>query len=125
MIEGVREMAHTAEWYLEKGMDEKAAAYFAAGRKKVLSVVANSDFTLTICFDSGEMRRYDVRPLLKPGTVFAPLCDPETFRRAYVDDAHAVAWDINPALDSEKVWSNKIDLCADTCYIDSVPVKAS
>ena len=118
-------MAHTVAWYREKGMDEKAAAYFAAGRKKILSVIANPDFTLTICFDNGEMRKYDVRPLLKPRTVFASLSDPEIFRRAYVDDAHAVAWDLNPEIDSEKVWSNKIDFCADACYMDRVSVKAS
>lgn len=32
------------------------------------------------------------------------------------------AWDIDPNIDSNKVWSNKVDLCPDGCYIDSVPV---
>ena len=29
---------------------------------------------------------------------------------------------VDPDVDSEKVWSNKVDLCPDSCYIDSVPV---
>lgn len=35
---------------------------------------------------------------------------PENFRRVYLDGQHCVAWDIDPSVDSEKVWSNKVDL---------------
>lgn len=31
-------------------------------------------------------------------------------------------WDVDPAVDSSKVWSNKVDLCPDSCYIDSIPI---
>ncbi len=47
---------------------------------------------------------------------------PENFRRVYVDDTHCIAWDIDPSIDSAKVWNNKVDLCPDGCYIDSIPV---
>lgn len=47
---------------------------------------------------------------------------PENFRQVYLDGQHCVAWDIDPSVDSEKVWSNKVDLCPDSCYIDSVPL---
>lgn len=47
----------------------------------------------------------------------------ESFRRVYVDDTHCVAWDIDPDVDSEQVWSNKVDLCPDSCYLDSVPIQ--
>ena len=63
-----------------------------------------------------------MRPLLKKGTVFEPFIKLENFRRVYVDDTHCIAWDIDPNIDSNKVWSNKVDLCPDGCYIDSVPV---
>lgn len=42
------------------------------------------------------------------------------FRRVYVDKQHCICWDINPDIDSDKVWSNKVDLCPDSCYIDSI-----
>lgn len=115
-------MANTVEYYLSKGFDRKMAEYFVAGKRRIVNVKPNSDFTLTIDFDNGEKRLYDMRPLLKPGTVFEPFIELENFQRVYVDDTHCVAWDIDPDIDSDKVWNNKVDLCPDTCYIDSVPV---
>lgn len=108
-------------FYLSKGFDQKMAEYFASGRKKIVSAVPNDDFTLTIGFDNGEYRIYDCVPLLQPGTVFEPFRKLENFRRVYVDSAHCIAWDVDPNVDSEKVWSNKVDLCPDSCYVDSAP----
>ena len=115
-------MGNTVEFYLAKGMDRKTAEYFAAGKKTIVGVTANDDFTLTIQFDNGERRLYDMRPFLQKGTVFEPFLDINNFRRVYVDDTHHIAWDIDPAVDSNVVWNNKVDLCADGCYIDSVPI---
>lgn len=115
-------MANTIEYYLSKGFDRKTAEYFASGRKKIVDVVANDDFTLTIRFDNEEKRLYDMHPLLKKGTVFEPLAKMENFRRVYVDDTHCIAWDIDPNVDSNKVWNNKVDLSSDGCYLDSVPL---
>lgn len=115
-------MANTVGYYLAKGFEQRAAEYFARGRKKIASVVPNNDFTLTICFDDGEKRLYDMRPLLKEGTAFEPIMKPENFRRVYVDDSYRIAWDIDPNVDSNVVWNNKVDLCPDSCYLDSVPV---
>ena len=53
----------------------------------------------------------------------SPKCDIEIFKRVYIDEQHCIAWDIDPAVDSDTVWSNKIDLCPDACYIDSVPLE--
>lgn len=117
-------MAHTVEYYLSKGFDRRTAEYFASGRKKIIGVVPNSDFTLTICFEGGERRLYDMRPFLKKGTVFEPFIDPDDFRRVYVDDTNCVAWDIDPNVDSRVVWNNKVDLCPDGCYVDSVPIES-
>lgn len=115
-------MAKSVEYYLSNGFDQKAAEYFASGKKKIVSVVANTDFTLTIHFDNGEDRLLDMRPCLGKGTAFEPISDIENFRRVYVDEDHCIAWDIDPTVDSRKVWLNKIDLCPDSCYIDSVPI---
>lgn len=121
-IAGGKNMTNTVDYYLSKGFDQKSAEYFANGRKKIIGVVPNDDFTLTISFDSGEKRLYDMQPLLKKGTVFEPFIELENFRRVYVDDTHCIAWDIDPNIDSDAVWNNKVDLCSDTCYIDSVPI---
>lgn len=115
-------MSKTVEFYLSKGFDQKSAEYFASGRKKVVDVQPNSDFTLTLTFDNGEVRLYDVKPLLQKGTVFESLLNFDNFKRVYIDDCHCVAWDKDPSIDSGVVWSNKVDLCSDECYLDSVPV---
>ena len=115
-------MGKSIEYYLSKGLDRKMAAYFAAGRKQITKVVANDDFTLCLTFDNGERRLYNALPILQPGTVFAPLRSLDNFRRVYLDEQNCVSWDIDPAIDSTIVWSNKVDLCPDTCYVDSIPI---
>jgi hypothetical protein len=114
-------MRNSIEFYLSKGFEEKAAEYFARGRKEIIDVVPNDDFTLSIDFDNGEKRLYDVRPLIKKGTVFEHFSTIEAFRRVYIDEHQAIAWDIDPSIDSNIEWNNKVDLCPDECYIDSVP----
>ena len=116
-------MQKDMRYYIAKGCDEKAAAYFSAGRRKILSVVPNRDHTLTLTFDNGETRLYDASPLLQDGTVFEPLRKWENFSRVYLDEDHCVSWDIDPLVDSRKVWSNKLDLCPDSCYMESVPLR--
>ena len=49
--------------------------------------------------------------------------DYNVFKRVYVDSTHSISWDKDPNIDSEKVWSNIIDLCPDSSYIDSVPIE--
>ncbi len=114
-------MTRTVEYYLSKGFEPRMAEYFAKGRRKIIHVLPNNDHTLTLTFDSGEVRLYDVKPLIQKGTVFAFLSDMRNFRRVYLDDAHCASWDIDPEIDSNIVWNNKVDLCPDTCYVDSVP----
>lgn len=115
-------MGKSVEYYLSKGLDIKMAEYFASGRKKITAVVPNDDFTLTLSFDNGEKRVFDVTPLLKEGTVFETFLNLEDFKRVYIDDTNCVAWDINPEIDSQIVWNNKVDISSDSCYIDSIPV---
>ena len=114
-------MPKNVEYYMSKGMGRKMAEYFASGRKKIVSVIPGDDFTLLLKFDNGEMRIYDVAPLLKKGSVFEPFADITNFRRVYLDDENCVAWDVDPNVDSNIVWSNKVDLCPDSCCVDSIP----
>lgn len=115
-------MSKDIQFYLSKGMDQATAAYYASGRKKILSVTPNADFTLTLGFDNGEKRLLDCRPFILDGTVFAPLKVFETFKRVYLDEDGCVSWDIDPDIDSSVVWNNKLDLCPDSCYIDGQPI---
>lgn len=116
-------MTKDVNYYLSKGFDRPMAEYFASGRKRITAVSPNKNFTLTLDFDNGERRLYDCKPFLQANTVFAPLMQFENFQRVYLDNEHCVSWDIDPTVDSETVWNNKIDLCPDSCYVDSVPLQ--
>lgn len=116
-------MDKSTEYYLSKGFDPQHAAYFANGRKQIMKVVPEKNFTLLLTFNNCETRRLDMRPLLQAGTVFAPFRDWRNFSRVYLDENHCVSWDIDPNINSSLVWSNKVDLCPDSCYIDSVAVE--
>lgn len=113
-------MGKSVEYYLSKGYDRKMAEYFVSGRKRITKVVPRNDFTLVLSFDNGEIRLYDARPLLQAGTVFAPFREWNNFRRVYLDEDHSVCWDIDPNVDSNEVWNNKVDLCPDSCYVETV-----
>ena len=115
-------MGKSVDYYLSIGCDQKMAEYFAAGRRRITGVVPNDNYTLTLTFDNGEKRLYNAAPLLQAGTVFAPFRELENFRRVYLDESNCVSWDIDPMVDSSVVWSNKVDLCPDSCYVDSVPL---
>lgn len=112
-------MAHSAEYYISKGFDKKMAEYFATGRKKIVAVKPLPTFELLLTFEGGEQRSFDVKPLLQKNTVFEPFIDYNNFCRVYLDESHCVSWDIDPNVDSNEVWSNKVDLCPDTCYVES------
>lgn len=118
-------MKKTVEHYLSVGFSQKLAEYFSAGRRRITAVFPNDNFTLSLSFDNGEKRIYNMAPLLLSGTVFAPLKELDIFRRVYLDDCNCVSWDIDPTVDSSLVWSNKLDLCPDECYVNSVPVQPS
>lgn len=115
-------MPNTLEFYLSKGFDSKAAAYFAAGRKRPVAVAPQDSTKILITFDNAEKRIFDMTPLIKEGTVYSVLRDSNIFKRCYIDSNGSVCWDIDPNIDSEKIWSNKIDLGADTCYLESASI---
>ena len=116
-------MKGTVDYYLSKGFDRLAAEYFAGGTKRLTGAKANPDFTLTLTYEEREERIYDCKPLLDKGGVFVHLRKYENFARVFIDYG-AVCWDIDPNVDSNEVWNNRIDLCPDSCYIDSIPACA-
>jgi hypothetical protein len=75
---------------------------------RVKSVRPNPDYTLTIVFDNGETRCFDVKPYLEKG-VFKELRALKNFNSVKV------------FLGSIQ-WRGGQDLCPDTLYMDSEPV---
>jgi len=78
---------------------------------RVVRVVAAEDFTLVLAFTNGETRRFDVKPYLAHG-VFRELANPILFAT------------VRPTLGTI-VWKNGQDLCPDTLYEESTPLRAS
>ena len=77
---------------------------------RVKSVQPNPDFSVTLEFDNGEIRRFDVTPYLHKG-IFEALSDRSEFNS------------VQPFLGSIK-WRGGQDFCPDTLYLDSAPVQA-
>ena len=69
---------------------------------RVISVRPNPDFTLTLTFTNGSVRRFDVKPYFTIG-VFRELANPSLFNS------------VRPFLGSIQ-WVNGQDLCPDTLY---------
>ncbi len=74
---------------------------------RVVEVRPNPDYSLTLKFTNGEVRRFDVRPYLEKG-IFQELKDVQVFNS------------VRASLGTIE-WSNGQDLCPDTLYLDSQP----
>ena len=118
-------MKQDINYYLSKGFDLPMAEYYASGRKRIVSVSPDDDFTLILTFDNGEQRKLDCKPMQQNEPAFAPFRKRENFNRVYLDENHCVSWDIDPNVDSCEVWSNKIDLDPDVCYVDSTTIPSA
>ena len=103
-------MAKSYADYIAMGMDERAARYFSMGRRRILT------------FDNGERRILDCSSKLTEGSIFQKVAAPEDFNRVFVDENGNLAWDIDPTVDSAKIWNNRIDFCRDACYLESSAV---
>ncbi len=75
---------------------------------RVKDVKPNADYTITITFDNGEVRVFDVKPYMGKG-IFRELRDKKVFNS------------VRPFLGSVQ-WVNGQDFCPDTLYLDSVKV---
>jgi hypothetical protein len=74
---------------------------------KLQSVQALPRYQLTLSFDHGEQRRFDMDPYLEKG-VFAELKDESLFRSVRV------------SFDTIE-WPNGADLCPEVLYAESLP----
>ena len=74
---------------------------------RVKMVKPNSDYTITLVFTNGEVKRFDVKPYLNIG-IFQTLKSMSVFNS------------VRPFLGSVQ-WKHGQDFCPDTLYMDSVP----
>ena len=75
---------------------------------RVKKVIPNDDYTLILHFSNGEVKKYDVGPLLNLG-VFSQLRGLSLFKQARV------------SLGTVE-WPGEIDICPDTLYEDGVKI---
>ncbi len=73
---------------------------------RVKEVTPNSDYTITLLFENGEKKVFDMRPYLDRG-VFKERKDKKLFNS------------VKPFFGSV-CWKNSQDLCPDTLYLDSL-----
>lgn len=99
--------------------DEKVKKYFENPRK-LEKVKADDDFNLYLTFDNGEIRIYSMKNELNG--IFSVLKDKKKFQSVFIDEFGNVAWNIDNSVDSTTHWENRIDICRDALYMDSVPV---
>lgn len=101
-------------------MPKEVREYFELGPRTIDKVIANEDYTLTVYFDNKEVKLYDMSEILYG--VFEVLKDKDKFKECFLDDFGNIAWDIDKQLDSSVYWNNRIDLCADSVYLESKPI---
>jgi len=61
---------------------------------QVLQAVPDDDYKVYAYFNDGSVRCIDIKPLIKPDTVFAPLADIEIFKSKITVINDTVAWDM-------------------------------
>ena len=115
-------MARSYTDYIAMGMDEKTARYFSTGRRRICVAEPHEGYRLILTFDNGERRMLDCSTKLSEGSIFQKVAAPEDFNRVFVDENGNLAWDIDPTVDSTKVWNNRIDFCRDACYLESTEI---
>ena len=68
----------------------------------VVQVVPTDDYGVYAYFNDGSVRFFDVKPLIKPDTVFEPLEDIRFFKSKLTVINDTVAWDVGGNRDPRK-----------------------
>lgn len=101
-------------------MDHNVKEYFLSGTRKITKVIPCNGYVLTLEFDNGELKTFDMSDKLYG--VFEILKDKEKFREVFIDEHGNIAWDKDKTVDSNAVWNNRIDICKDSLFMASTPV---
>ena len=98
-------------------LETRVKEYFDNPRK-IVAVEPLEGYVLRLKFDNGEIKSYSMQDKLQG--VFAVLQSQAKFQKAFLDEFGNVAWDIDETVDSSVHWNNRIDLCKDALYLDSI-----
>lgn len=98
-------------------IEPRVKEYFDNPRK-IVAVEPLEGYVLRLTFDNGEIKSYSMQDKLQG--VFAVLQSQSKFQKAFLDEFGNVAWDIDETVDSSVHWNNRIDLCKDALYLDSI-----
>ena len=84
--------------------------YFKTGSKNINNVIANHDYTITITYDNGVRKLYDIKQHMDI-KYFKCLEDIEKFKKVK-HTKKSIFWD------------DMTDLCGDSCYIYGLTIKS-
>jgi len=97
--------------------DQKVKEYFLSGTRKITKVIPCNDYILTLEFDNGEIKTFDMSDKLFG--VFEILKDKDKFNEVFIDEHGNIAWDKDKTVESKAVWNNRIDICKDSLFMAS------
>lgn len=83
----------------------------------VVQAVPTDNFEVYAYMNDGTVRKVDIKPLIKPDTVFAPMADIEFFKDRLTVIGETVAWDIS----GDRNEYECVDIDVETIF-DSPPV---
>jgi len=87
--------------------------------RKIIQVKPRSDYKVYVYFASGEVKLYDVAPLIKKGGIFNQISDLDIFLNKCTVMNGTLAWDIAGNFDKFKC----IDIDPETIYSEGKKVK--
>ena len=117
-------MTRDVAYYLSKGFDQPMAEYFASGRKRIVAVTPNDDFTLTLDFDNGGDADFGLQAHPGGGArCLPPSCGLR--RSAGSTWTATTVWPGTSTrpVNSEVVWSNKVDLSPTVAMRTAFPLE--
>jgi hypothetical protein len=82
--------------------------------RQIAKVIPQEDFTLILLFDSGELRILDMNPCINGGGIWGQLKDWEVFSKVRAQEGFGGL-----------VWTNELDYCPDSAFMDSQPLSFS
>ncbi len=77
----------------------------------ITKVIPRKDFTLILLFQSGDLRILDMKPCINGEGIWARLRDWELFSKVQVQEDFGGL-----------VWTDDLDYCPDSAFVDSEPL---
>ena len=74
---------------------------------KIEKATASADKTLSVLFENGAVKKYDMNPVINEISIFQALSNIELFNKAKVDTGgYGISWNDDLDISSEELWMN-------------------